>query len=65
MAWMTLPFETFSHIYESLNRLRSKEIREKIWVDRLFGVIGSRVVFSALRLIDHDGKEELSDINVF
>ncbi len=62
---MTLPFETFSPIYESLNRLRSNEIREKIWVDRLFGVIGSRVAFSALRLIDRDGKEELSDINVF
>jgi hypothetical protein len=62
---MTLPFETFSPISESLNQLRSNEMRKKIWVDKLFGVIGSRVVFSALRLIDHDGKDELSDINVF
>ena len=62
---MTLPFETFSPISESLNRLRSSEMRKKIWVDRLFGFIEGEMVFSALRLIDHDGKEELSDINVF
>ena len=40
-------------------------MRKKIWVDRLFGFIEGEMVFSALRLIDHDGKEELSDINVF
>ena len=40
-------------------------MRKKIWVDRLFGFIERRAVFSALRLIDHDGKEGLSDINVF
>ena len=36
MVWMTLPFEIFSHIFESLNRLRSDEIRGKIWADKLF-----------------------------
>lgn len=39
--------------------------RGKNWGDRLFELIGSRVAFLAPRLIDHDGKEGLSDINIF